>query len=450
MHSTTINPVNFRLNTLLSIGSEAVYELAKTAAGTLTSYRLVLGRCLLALDHDRRFRRYGCSSSVHYACSVLGLQARVARCCKRVARILQGLPELTLASEGGTLPWCKLREIVRKATPKTEGYWIRLAAKHSYKELELLVRKTPHGSIPGEMFSESQSKTSELRCQLSEEVFALLDRARRVYSIERDEAVTSAEVLEWALSSYVANQPLDADTLTRVQEESRKDLQASNDEACEVDQQELIAQALGSEPLNETEDTPASFPATDGPEAGRIARNPEKYSATECPNEMTSPTTELLSLARPTRVTEPNRSFKPMTRQNTRLRFNAKARGTTKAQKTEILRRDGWCCNTPGCPNKVWLHLHHLKPHCQGGETKPENLVSLCAGCHRNVHKGLLRIRQEPNGQLVFRNSRGQRLDQQCKLERAGWLDLWIGWKGGQYNSHSARAHGGLATNSTA
>ena len=63
---------------------------------------------------------------------------------------------------------------------------------------------------------------------------------------------------------------------------------------------------------------------------------------------------------------------------NDRLRFNAKNRLPTRAQKKELLRRDGWCCSTPGCSHKIWLHLHHLKSYAEGGETVAENLCSLC------------------------------------------------------------------------
>ena len=38
------------------------------------------------------------------------------------------------------------------------------------------------------------------------------------------------------------------------------------------------------------------------------------------------------------------------------------------------------------CPNRRWLHRHHLKPVSMGGDDSAENLTSLCSGHHRLVH----------------------------------------------------------------
>ena len=122
--------------------------------------------------------------------------------------------------------------------------------------------------------------------------------------------------------------------------------------------------------------------------------------------------------------------------QNPNNRYNPLNRFATKSQKLELLRRDNWCCRVPGCPNRVWLHLHHIKPYSRGGPTTRENLLNLCCGCHQNHHRGLLKIDLE-NGELVFRDQDGRRLDHQANLQLAGWLDRWQGWSGGELNSYS-------------
>lgn len=38
------------------------------------------------------------------------------------------------------------------------------------------------------------------------------------------------------------------------------------------------------------------------------------------------------------------------------------------------------------CPNRRWLHFHHLKPKAEGGSHHPDNLQTLCASHHRIVH----------------------------------------------------------------
>ena len=124
---------------------------------------------------------------------------------------------------------------------------------------------------------------------------------------------------------------------------------------------------------------------------------------------------------------------------STRVRFNIDARYATKAQKNEILRREGWGCSTPGCCNRIWLHIHHLERFADGGKTSPRNLLGLCSACHRNVHDGLLKIERQTDGSLLFLDGEGRRLDHQVDLEMAYWLDYEIGWTGGAQDSYKAR-----------
>lgn len=47
-----------------------------------------------------------------------------------------------------------------------------------------------------------------------------------------------------------------------------------------------------------------------------------------------------------------------------------------------VLSRDGSRCQVSGCPSRVELHIHHIKPVSKGGEHVPTNLVSLCTFHH--------------------------------------------------------------------
>ena len=43
-----------------------------------------------------------------------------------------------------------------------------------------------------------------------------------------------------------------------------------------------------------------------------------------------------------------------------------------------VLRKDSGRCQVSGCPSRLELHIHHIKPVSEGGEHAPSNLVSLC------------------------------------------------------------------------
>src|SRR5438477_6746173 len=48
--------------------------------------------------------------------------------------------------------------------------------------------------------------------------------------------------------------------------------------------------------------------------------------------------------------------------------------------RTEVLRRDGWRCQS--CGSRTSLQAHHIEKLSQGGEDADENLITLCTKCH--------------------------------------------------------------------
>ena len=202
MNSTITNPADWRIETLLSLGIEQIHELARKANGTITSYRLVLGRCLLALHENKGFREFGCSGATHYGTAILGMSAGVARDSKRVAR------ELAKSLAGGEL--------------------------------------------------------------------------------------------------------------------------------------------------------------------GASASEAESIVLTHLVNHLKSQ------------------------HENKRTRFGPDNCHTTKAQKQEIFRREGWCCATPGCCCVVWLEVHHIKPYSEGGKTVKENLLALCSAATATSIKACSRSLPNP------------------------------------------------------
>ena len=450
-------PLFWRMNTLLSLGTDHVHELALRACGSLTSLRLLLGRCLLALQENKGYKQFGCSSSVHYAAQILGVDSREARECRRVARELQPLAELSVAAEQGTISWSKLREVVRKAAPETEGYWLALCATFNAKQIQKLVRETPWGSVPGDVFEEEEPMTTELRCPMSPRVFRMLSQARRLYSIEQEEAVSNAEIVEMALATYIAGRPADTEVLNKARDEADKDLQAEEARRLPlVNHARELAQEMGllggaSSELQDAVTSKESCVELDASRtraSGLLAQALGAPTADEnaelCPNDRPTDDPERLTWVAADIWNPTDSSVGLHSWSNARLRFNSKNRLATKAQKKELLRRDGWCCSTPGCSHKIWLHLHHLKSYAQGGETVAENLCSLCSGCHANLHAGDLQIKVDTDGALLFLDGEGRRLDRHCSLEVAGWLDWWHGWRGCEEESHHAKVQHGF------
>ena len=52
----------------------------------------------------------------------------------------------------------------------------------------------------------------------------------------------------------------------------------------------------------------------------------------------------------------------------------------------QILRRDGWRCQS--CGTMTNLEVHHREFRSHSGADSDENLITLCTACHAAVHSG--------------------------------------------------------------
>ena len=53
----------------------------------------------------------------------------------------------------------------------------------------------------------------------------------------------------------------------------------------------------------------------------------------------------------------------------------------------KVLARDKHTCQAPGCGRTRFLEVHHMVARGRGGSNQAENLVTLCASCHRLWHE---------------------------------------------------------------
>jgi 5-methylcytosine-specific restriction endonuclease McrA len=53
--------------------------------------------------------------------------------------------------------------------------------------------------------------------------------------------------------------------------------------------------------------------------------------------------------------------------------------------RNEVLRRDGWRCQS--CGSMSNLEVHHKDFRSHSGEDSEENLITLCNACHAAVHR---------------------------------------------------------------
>jgi Domain of unknown function (DUF222)/HNH endonuclease len=91
------------------------------------------------------------------------------------------------------------------------------------------------------------------------------------------------------------------------------------------------------------------------------------------------------------------------------LSVGRKTRTISPALRRALRTRDR-ACRFPGCPQRRFLHAHHIHQWAHGGRTDLANLVQLCTHHHRLVHEGGYRIERGAHGALLFRRPDGRAL----------------------------------------
>jgi ATP-dependent DNA helicase RecQ len=71
----------------------------------------------------------------------------------------------------------------------------------------------------------------------------------------------------------------------------------------------------------------------------------------------------------------------PMRSDPPRLRLDVVSYHTLRQQ---VLRRDGWRCQS--CGSMLNLEVHHKEFRSHSGHDSEENLITLCVGCHGEIH----------------------------------------------------------------
>ena len=65
------------------------------------------------------------------------------------------------------------------------------------------------------------------------------------------------------------------------------------------------------------------------------------------------------------------------------------------SRRSAILHRDNYTCQCCGKKN-CRLEVHHIKFRSNGGTDDEENLITLCADCHKGVHAGIVVLSKKP------------------------------------------------------
>ena len=99
------------------------------------------------------------------------------------------------------------------------------------------------------------------------------------------------------------------------------------------------------------------------------------------------------------------------------LNIGRKTRAIPVAIRRALKARDGGC-QFPGCTRTRFTEGHHIEHWADGGETRLDNLVTLCHSHHHLIHEGGYGLERTASGRLRFTYPDGYALDDCAVVEK--------------------------------
>ncbi|MDE0678969.1 MAG: DUF222 domain-containing protein [Gammaproteobacteria bacterium] len=399
----------------------------------------------LLAEFDRRegWGQHGVSSCAHWLSWQCGISPGAAREKVRVARTLESLPKIREAFGEGRLSYSKVRALTRGATAETEDTLLGIALNGTAVHVERTVR--------GFMRVQREKERSEaevvhercyLECRrqgdgsvkleacLAPEVGEMLYKALEAAHGELNERNGDAEDIDDTGPAGAANPAVPADA-----DAASADVPAGT-YATQHSQQRGGSSADGSAGTPQARFAPP--PLWDSADRGVPAGTPPRsvsqkradalghilggYLAGKCSGSANNAHEVVVHIAHDALCNVPESSGAEFDNGHAvavetarRLGCDGALVGVVEGAKGEPLAvgrrtravppairralrvRDGGC-RFPGCGRSRYVHAHHIKHWADGGETRLDNLVTLCSEHHRLVHEGGYGIRMNEGG----------------------------------------------------
>jgi len=300
---------------------------------------------LCAVARREIWRELGKASLLEYLEDVLGYAPKAAKERVRVAMALDELPLLHDALASGEQSYSAIKELTRVAVAKNQAEWIAAARGKNVRQIEELVAGRRRGDLP------TDPPVPDLKPQIVrfEITTATLARLRQVQQVLAGEC--GGQLEDDALVSAMCDAILDGHEAADDGGRARHQIITTVCEQCSQGWQHGGGRELA---ISATDLAIAEC------DAQRVGSDREPGKAVQ--------------------------DIAPKVR-----RF--------------VLLRDRRRCTVPGCRAARHIDVHHIHPQHLGGGHEPENLTCLCAGHHRALHDGRLKITgRAPNIHVEWTN----------------------------------------------
>jgi 5-methylcytosine-specific restriction endonuclease McrA len=282
------------------------------------------------------YRDLGFSTMRSYAMEKLGFSPTRAGDFIRLAKRLESLPLVKELVVSGELGYTKAREISSVADPTNESEWVKVAKEQSRRELEATVRQA-------KKLASQQQKDNPDQGELMPRPVPVAPPA--IVPVRVGFELTPAQYARYeAMLAKIGHRGSQGDLL--------------------LDMVEALLVADENAPRGAFSDPHYKIHIHECPTCAKATVQTPK-------GEMELSQTEIEAAREDAQIHKPgerNKSAIPP-----RIR-------------REVLARDRHHCRRKGCNHTRFLELHHINPRAEGGVNDPENLVTLCSGCHELWH----------------------------------------------------------------
>ena len=382
----------------------------------------------LLAEFDRRegWAQHGIASCAHWLSWQCGIGPVAAREKVRVARALESLPKIAGACGEGRLSYSKVRALTRVATAETEDTLLNIALNGTAAHVERTVRGFRRA----------------VRYLERDEAEAMHERRYLDCCRESDGSVR----LEARLAPEVGEMLLKALEAAHAQLEER----VGDAQSVETDADAADAAAVPADVSAETSPAQSALPACwDAGSENVSAETPrrsvsqrradalghilERFLAGKCSGSANGAHEVVVHIAHDALRDVPESSGAEFDSghvvavetarrlgcdgaligvvegaKGEPLAVGRRTRAVPPAIKRALRVRDGGC-RFPGCDRSRYVHAHHIKHWADGGETRLDNLVTLCSQHHRQVHEGGYGVRMNageiqitrPDGRVI-------------------------------------------------
>jgi hypothetical protein len=347
-------------------------------------------------DREKAFERHGLANTAQWLNWQCGIGPEAAREKVRVARSLERLPEIADAFAKGEISYSKARAMTRVATTANESVLVHVARHGTAAHVEKLVKKfrwTQRRDAAKQAQQQHEQRSVSYFFDIDDEFILTARLPREIGAVVRKALETAVEALREGPGDVSAETPVQISANARRADAMRYLAElflAHHGEATgagssadrvqvvvHIDQAILAEQrAATNEPHRcELEDGPALALDT----ARRLACDASIVGIVEGEDG------------------EP-------------LDIGRKARSIPAAIARALRARDGGC-RFPGCDRTRFCDGHHVKHWADGGETKLDNLITLCSFHHGLVHEGGYGLNRTDDGLLIFTRPDGRRVE---------------------------------------